>query len=85
MEKILSIFIDESGDIGFIKDASKYYIITFVMHNQNDDIYIECYLNEDFETLLERRFDKDRPSSEIRKINGQAYGYYYETITDRLK
>ena len=38
MGKILSIFIDESGDVGFIKDASKYYIITFVMHNQNDDI-----------------------------------------------
>ena len=38
MGKALSIFIDESGDVGFIKDASKYYIITFVMHNQNDDI-----------------------------------------------
>lgn len=38
MGKVLSIFIDESGDVGFIKDASKYYIITFVMHNQNDDI-----------------------------------------------
>lgn len=38
MGKILSIFIDESGDVGFIKDASKYYIMTFVMHNQNDDI-----------------------------------------------
>ena len=38
MGKVLSIFIDESCDVGFIKDASKYYIITFVMHNQNDDI-----------------------------------------------
>lgn len=38
MGKILSIFIDESGDAGFIKDASKYYIITFVIHNQKDDI-----------------------------------------------
>ena len=38
MGKVISIFIDESGDVGFIKDASKYYIITFVMHNQNDDI-----------------------------------------------
>ena len=24
MGKVLSIFIDESGDVGFIKDASKY-------------------------------------------------------------
>ncbi len=38
MGKILSSFIDESGDVGFIKDTSKYYIITFVMHNQTDDI-----------------------------------------------
>ena len=38
MGKILSIFIDESGDVGFTKDASKYYIITFVMNNQNDGI-----------------------------------------------
>ena len=38
MGKTLSIFIDESGDVGFIKDASKYYIITFVIHNQSDDI-----------------------------------------------
>ena len=38
MGKNLSIFIDESGDVGFIKDASKYYIITFVIHNQKDDI-----------------------------------------------
>jgi len=35
--------------------------------------------------LLKRRFDKDRTSSEVRKINDQAYGYYYEIITDRLK
>lgn len=27
MKKILSVFIDESGDFGFIKDASKYYLI----------------------------------------------------------
>lgn len=38
MAKILSIFMDESGDVGFIIDASKYYIITFVIHNQSDDI-----------------------------------------------
>ncbi len=38
MKKYLSIFIDESGDVGFIKDASKYYIITFVLHNQKNNI-----------------------------------------------
>ena len=34
MNKILSIFIDESGDVGFINDASKYYIVSFVFHDQ---------------------------------------------------
>lgn len=38
MEKILSVFIDESGDFGFIKDASKYYLITLVFHDQKDNI-----------------------------------------------
>ena len=38
MQKRVSVFIDESGDFGFIKDASKYYLITLVFHNQNDDI-----------------------------------------------
>ena len=32
MKKILSVFIDESGDFGFIKDASKYYLTTLVFH-----------------------------------------------------
>ena len=68
-----------------LKYGDKEYKTIQITYFVNDDIYIECYLNEDFETLLERRFDKDRTSSEIRKINDQAYGYYYETITDRLK
>ncbi len=38
MEKILSNFIDESGDFGFIKDASKYYLITMVFHDQKLNI-----------------------------------------------
>ena len=31
----LSIFIDESGDIG---SGSRFYLLTFVFHDQNDDI-----------------------------------------------
>ena len=38
MEKILSIFVDESGDTGFAGDTSKYYIVSFVFHDQSDDI-----------------------------------------------
>ena len=35
----LSIFIDESGDYGFQKGSSDYYLITLVFHNQNDNIH----------------------------------------------
>ncbi len=38
MENILSVFIDESGDIGFDYGASKYYVVSLVFHNQNIDI-----------------------------------------------
>lgn len=34
----LSIFIDESGDFGDVVNTSPYYIVTFVFHNQMNDI-----------------------------------------------
>ena len=34
----LSIFVDESGDFGETRDARDYYLVTFVFHNQEDDI-----------------------------------------------
>ena len=34
----LSIFIDESGDVGEYKVHSPYYIVTLVFHNQDEDI-----------------------------------------------
>ena len=36
--KELSIFIDESGDFGEYDFHSPYYIVTFVFHNQSNDI-----------------------------------------------
>ncbi len=36
--KELSIFIDESGDFGEVVNTSPYYIVTFVFHDQSDDI-----------------------------------------------
>lgn len=38
MDRYLSIFVDESGDLGFSKDSSKYYIISLVMHEQKDNL-----------------------------------------------
>ena len=34
----LSIFIDESGDFGEIKERPAYYLVTFVFHDQNKNI-----------------------------------------------
>ena len=38
MEKTLSIFIDESGDFGFKRGSSDYYLLTFVFHEQDKKI-----------------------------------------------
>ena len=35
---ILSIFVDESGNSSFEKESSRFYIVCFVMHNQNSSI-----------------------------------------------
>ena len=37
-EKVLSVFIDESGDFGPYKIHSPYYIVAMVLHDQNVDI-----------------------------------------------
>ncbi|SEF99391.1 hypothetical protein SAMN02910276_01615 [Butyrivibrio sp. Su6] len=34
----LSIFIDESGDFGETRDVRDYYLVTFVFHDQSNDI-----------------------------------------------
>lgn len=38
MEKVLSVFVDESGETGDSGQTSKYYIVSFTFHNQSDDI-----------------------------------------------
>lgn len=37
-EKILSVFIDESGDFGSYEFHAPYYIVSMVLHNQQIDI-----------------------------------------------
>lgn len=34
----LSVFIEESGDTGFEFGASRYYVVSLVFHEQNNDI-----------------------------------------------
>lgn len=43
----LNIFIDESGDFGFEEGHAEYYVISFVIHDPNEDITIPLeYFNE---------------------------------------
>ena len=48
---ILSIFVDESGNFSFEKESSRFYIVCFVMHNQNSSI-------EDHVRKLDSDFDR---------------------------
>ena len=46
----LSIFIDESGDFGEVKERPTYYLVTMVFHNQAIDI------TKEIERLEERQW-----------------------------
>jgi len=37
-EKILSVFIDESGDFGPYEPHAPYYLVAMVLHNQNINV-----------------------------------------------
>ena len=37
-EKILSVFVDESGDFGSYESHTPYYLVSLVLHNQDVDI-----------------------------------------------
>ena len=45
--KRLNIFIDESGDFGFVQGSSDLYAVSFTLHESADSIENElAYLNE---------------------------------------
>ena len=47
MIKRLNIFIDESGDFGFVDGSSDLYAVSFKLHESSDSIKSELeYLNE---------------------------------------
>ena len=50
--RVLSIFVDESGDFGEYSSHSPYYIISLVFHNQDEDITEDCKL---FENALAKK------------------------------
>lgn len=50
--KRLNIFIDESGDFGFVKGSSDLYAVSFTLHESSDSIKTELkYLNEKLKAL----------------------------------
>ena len=50
--KILSVFVDESGDFGPYSKHSPYYIVSMVFHNQSIDINQNIdKLNEELKKL----------------------------------
>jgi len=73
VEKVISVFIDESGDFGFVGDASKYYLITFIFHNQKDDISVN--INK----------IKDRPVFHAGPIIRREYPFQNDTLEERKK
>ena len=68
MKKILSVFIDESGDFGFIKDASKYYLTTLVFHAG---------------PIIRREYPFQNESIEDRKNISNSF-YVYYGITNKI-
>lgn len=77
----LSIFIDESGDFGDVVNTSPYYIVTFVFHNQVNDISsnIERFENQLKDCGFADEYVHTHPL--IRK----EYPYYNLSIDDRRK
>ena len=52
MRRRLNIFIDESGDFGFVKGSSELYAVSFVLHESSNSIKNElAYLNEKLDNL----------------------------------
>lgn len=50
--KRLNIFIDESGDFGFVKGSSDLYAVSFTLHESSDSIENELkYLNRKLQKL----------------------------------
>lgn len=48
----LNIFIDESGDFGFVDGSSDLYAVSFTLHESKDSIENDLkYLNEKLEQL----------------------------------
>ena len=95
--KRLNIFIDESGDFGFVKGSSDLYAVSFTLHESSDSIQSELkYLNErlkslDYEGMIHlaylvaKRGDYSHFDLEKRKSLFWAIFYFSNRVKVKLK
>lgn len=95
--KRLNIFIDESGDFGFVKGSSNLYAVSFTLHESSDSIQNELkYLNEKLESLdykgmihlaylVAKRGDYSHFDLEKRKSIFWAIFYFSNRVKVKLK
>ena len=56
-----------------------------IAYRENNDLYIELYIDKAFESLLWKRYKKNHDSKQHLVIAGETYGFEYECVTDRLR
>lgn len=84
--KELSVFIDESGDFGETKKRPAYYLVTFVFHNQDDDIKEQVSKLE--ESVRSSDFDKiivyyDNGQVELSTILNAVFSIQFSNVEFR--
>lgn len=93
--RLWGIGLDNGGQSTIYQDSEEFilqygdkkfnvYKISYFDGN-DDELYIEVFLDSNYESLLWRRYDKDRKAKEMKIVNNQSYGFFYECITDRLR
>jgi len=97
IERRLNIFVDESGDFGFIKGSSDLYAVSFTLHESADSIQNELkYLNEKLKGLnyngmihlaylVAKRGDYSHFELERRKSIFWAIFYFSSRVKVKLK
>ena len=93
----LNIFIDESGDFGFVEGSSDLYAVSFTLHESSDSIQAELkYLNEKLTELkyegmihlaylIAKRGDYSHFSFERRKSIFWAIFYFSIRVKAKIK
>ena len=82
----LSIFIDESGDFGEIKERPAYYLVTFVFHDQNKNIDKQVLKLE--ESVKAAGFEQitvyyDNGQSELSAILNAVFSIWFSNVEFR--